>query len=118
MKEIDLPDFEDMYKLVLKIKDKTIAASIIEAEIDIRESEISKEVVHNEYYFIKGNPPSQAHIQRAFFPAGLEGELIPKRKELAKLKAEIEYLKMHLDLDKMLIEVWRTESANKRSAVS
>ena len=118
MKEIDLPDFESMYKIVEEIRDKTLAHGILKAEIEEAESVITRTATENEEYFVGGKPPSQAHIQRAYFPTGFDGELLEKRKALAKLDTDVEYLKMRLDLDKLVIDVWRTESANKRLAVS
>jgi hypothetical protein len=48
---------------------------------------------------------------------GFDGELLKKREQLAELESELEYLRMRYELDKIVIDVWRTQSANKRKAV-
>lgn len=117
MKEINLPDFEDLYELATQIHKRTMEARLLKVELDAQESEIFRTVSEDSKYFVGGKPPSAVYIKTAYLFSGLDGELLEKRKLLATLETEIENLKLVLDTHKLLIEVWRTQSANKRKAI-
>jgi hypothetical protein len=117
MKEVEIPDFEDMYKNLEEIRKKSLSSKLLEKEIEADESYVTKEATSNTEYHVNGKPPSQAHINKSWLVTGFDGELLKKREQLAELESELEYLRMRYELDKIVIDVWRTQSANKRKAV-
>ena len=119
VKVINLPDFEDMYSRLEAIKEVGLNKLLMAQEIEEKEAEVVMVVTTEEKYFIGGKSPSMAHISRTYLVTGLDdtGILPEMRRTYARQCAEYEYLKMRFDLDKIAIDVWRTQSANERKAI-
>jgi len=116
-KEIQLPDFEDMYKLLKEIEALALKKLLMSEAIDLREAEIILEVSSNGDYYVNGKPPTMTFINKTYLRKGLKGNLPKMREQLARVLAEYEYVKKKFDLDKIAIDVWRTQSANKRKVI-
>jgi hypothetical protein len=114
MDTFDLPEFEDMYKTIEEIRDLATEIGIAKVALAYAESEITKLATSDGKYFQNGKPPSQTYIDNTYKYQGFDSELIPMRMNLAKLEAQLAYKKASLDLDKLKLEVWRTQSANER----
>jgi len=114
---ISLPDFEDMYKRLESIKEVTAEKLLLEVQIKEREGDIVLLVTTDPTFFEGGKPPSMAKVSSSYIRNGVNGELTELRKRYAELSAELEYLKYRFDLDKIAIDVWRTQSANERRVV-
>lgn len=115
--DFDLPDFDDMMKLVDEITN--VSARVKETELDIDQlvSNIHREAQVNDKYFVNGKPPSSTHVKACWETTGFDGELIPKRRELIYLETRLEKAKMQYEILRMQVDLYRTDSANKRAAV-
>lgn len=112
-----LPDFEDLMTLSEEIRTNSIKKAQLETRLRTREIEVIREVTTNPKYFKDGKQPSMAFIDSTFKYAGLENELIAPRQELAETTAEIDNLKMKMDVYRLMLDIWRTSSANERKSV-
>ena len=115
--KIELPDVDEMFKLVDKITDLSYRKSMLELEITFEESRIVKLASSDSSYYQGGKPPSVAFINSTWKNTGFNNELKPKREELAKVSADLESARLKFQLYKELVGLYRTQSANERSAV-
>ncbi len=114
----ELPDFEDMYLTIQKIKVLSFNKLSLEVQLKDAVSTITRSAYTDSKHFTNGKPRPMSFIEKAWLFSGFSGELLEKRQKYAKVCADLEHTKLKFDLDKALIDVWRTESANKRLAVS
>lgn len=115
--KVELPDFDDIFDLMTKIKNISLRLASLELKLDNDRAVINRTVTTYPIYFINGKPPSQDYIKSTFFVTGLNGELVPIREEISKLEIELDYLKKTMDVIKIQIDIWRTQSANSRKTV-
>lgn len=115
--KIDLPDFEDMFKIIDEIRNNSLEKAELEHQVRLAESEIIKKVTTDKSYFKGDKPPAKNFIDGTYLFTGLDNELLPFREKIAQLSINIEYLKSKLSLLRDTIEVWRTQSANERTSV-
>ena len=103
---IELPDFDKMLAQIQKIKNLSIEVSKLDLQIRFMEAVI----------FRQGKEQGMAvnFIENAYKYTGFNDELKPLREELSEKKAELEAARFELELDKSIIEVFRTISANER----
>jgi hypothetical protein len=113
---IDLPDLDYMMSLVKDIYSANLEKGELELKIKVIEATITKEATTNEKYFVNGRSPSQAYIDSSYKILGFDGELVPLRKKLAELDAHIFRLRGELELNKTIIDIWRTQAANERTS--
>ena len=113
---IELPDFQDMFKMVKEIKEKMLKEEMLKLEIKDLEAKTTLAVTSDQKYFVKGKPPSQSFIDSTYKYTGFDGEILSKREELVKISVEVEELKNTLQLYRDMVSVYQTESANKRAA--
>lgn len=114
---VELPDFEFVLKLVDEIGSLSKRVMELELTLDIEESRITLVATSDPKYLVGGKPPSQTFIDNSWKVTGFEGELVPLRTELIDNKWKLEVAKSTLDLYKKMIDIWRTQSANERTAV-
>lgn len=112
--EQKLPDFEDMYRTLSEISELAKQKAALELKIDAMYSDVVKTVTSDPVYYIKDKPPSMAYIQATYFVKGLDGELLPLRQELADITNQLNFLNNKMKLDNSMVDVWRTQSANRR----
>jgi len=115
---MELPDFEDMQKVVEEILSLSLFKAGLELDIKVAESDVFKRATVEEAYFQNGKPPSATYIENTYKYPGLDGEITEKRRQLGDTSARLEYQKNKLDLMKTLVEIWRSEQANNRVSVS
>lgn len=115
--KVQLPDIDEMFKLVDKITDLGYRKSMLELEISFEEARIVKKASVAPEYYQGGKPPSVTYINSTWKITGFDGELITKREELVKVSTELESSKLKFQLYKELVDLYRTQSANERSAV-
>lgn len=113
MTETKLPDFDDMLGIANQMKELTLQKILLENEIAEKESAAIK--YHTENTLVNGKPPSMEYAKVVYKPVGLNDELIPLRKQLAEVEADLTSKKTVFDVYKSMISVWQTESANKRA---
>lgn len=112
---IELPSFEKMQEIQEKIRDLSIQRGILDLKIKEIEAVIIEKMSKEDKYFINGKSPSMAYItSSSTYLRGEDGSLFEMRKSLERIKTEIEYYKMSLDLMNKMIDVWRTQTANER----
>lgn len=111
-----IPDFDEFMKLSSEISTLMYEKMVMESKIRSGESRVFEIATTNESYFQNGKPPASTFIDNTWKYRGLEGELIPLRNELAKTVSQLEEKKLQMDIYKSMLEVWRTLSANQRSA--
>ena len=113
MTETRLPDFDDMLKIAKNIESLMLTKLMLETEIS--EKEASAITFATNHTKVNGKPPSMEYLKMTVKPVGKDGELVKIRKNLAKIKSELEGRKLLFDVYKAMIGVWQTESANKRA---
>lgn len=111
-----IPDFEDLMKLSKDISVLMYERMSIEAEIKSGESKVFETASTVETYFQNGKPPSSTYIDNTYKYRGLNGELYPLRLKLAGVVSQLEEKRLQMDIYKLMLDVWRTLSANQRSA--
>ena len=116
MVEVKLPDFSDMMSVVNQISNLAIEKAKLEIQIKAEEANIYYTVTSDSKYFQNGKAPSVAFVEKTWGFAGLQGELLPLRERLATISAKLDGCKLEYDSMKMAIDIWRTASANERSA--
>jgi hypothetical protein len=116
-REVNLPDFDDMLRLGEQIKNLMLEKGNIEFQIKSREAEIYRITSTDQQYFTNGKPPSAAYVKSAYEYSGIQGELLEPRKRLAEIIAELEFNEIRFNVMKMQVDIFRTDSANKRSAL-
>jgi hypothetical protein len=107
---VELPDPEEMLKLVDEIYEITKKIGVLKLKIKLGESE----VVLKANEFSNGKPPSMSFLQASYLVTGLNNELVPLREKLSELESELEHKKNKLEMYKLIVDIWRTQSANER----
>jgi hypothetical protein len=116
--KVELPDYEKIFELIKKIGEKSKERALLELEIKFDCAALVIETQSNPKYFINDKPQSMAQIERTLLVLGREGELKEKYTKLALISSELELLRLELSLLNNMIEIWRTQSANERLAIS
>ena len=111
-----LPDYEDFMNLAEMIESVGKQKAILEIQIKTRETEVVRIVTTNPEFFQAGKVPSMALVEATWKYTGIENELVPLRLSLAEQTASLEKLKIKMDIYKTMLDIWRTLSANERSA--
>lgn len=119
MREINklLPDFDTIFELLSEIRKLNAQKMLMEVEIRKRVKEVYQEVLTNKKYYVNNKPPSASFIAATWEQTGLDNELIQLREDLVMLTVDAKYAENKLSVFKDMIDVWRTLSANERSAV-
>ena len=110
MNTANLPDFEELYGLIAKIKNKSVEVAKKRLEIKVLEKEV----------FVRGRDEGLpvTHVTNAYKTTGFDDEILPLREDLAEAEAELDFMESTMDLHKSKIEVWRTVSANERTGIA
>jgi hypothetical protein len=112
------PSFDEFMKIVEEVGRYTLEKDVLDAELKLAESNITKECMfHPEKYSPDGKIPSMSFIQNAYHYVGFNGELTEKRLRLATVKALLAEAKLKFEVYSNMLELYRTESANRRNSV-
>lgn len=111
-----IPDFDEFIKLASEISSLMYQKMVLEVEIRSGESKVFETATTSEKYFQNGKPPASTFIDNTWKYRGIDGELLPLREKMAVLVSQLEEKKIQMDIYKSMLEVWRTLSANQRSA--
>jgi len=112
--EISLPEQDEIANVINKINSLALEVTALEYELEVKEAEIVREATLNEKYFIKEKSQPQEFIKNSWKITGFNGELVELRKLYNFKNTELENAKRSLKLIEMLIDIWRTSSANER----
>jgi len=113
-----LPDFDDLDRLVEEVRTLSLNAEYLDIFIKVKEAEIIMEYTTNVEKFVSGKVISMTQLKATVAYTGENNELVDKRNELATIRANLEAVKLKLNLERAKIDVWRTQSANERLALS
>jgi hypothetical protein len=113
--ETTLPDWGDLVNLAETIAELTREKLLLEVKIKFEETEVVKKANTNEEYFQNGKPPSMSFVESTYKYSGFDGSLKKLREDLANATANLEKSKLKFDILRMQVEIYRTESANKRT---
>ena len=114
---INPPDFDDMMELSETIRELSLKEIGLKNKIKEEEAKVVIEATLSDEHLVNNKPPSMAFINSAWIFTGFNGEILELRSELAKVSSELDAVKRVFDLKRDMLEVWRTESANKRASV-
>ena len=114
----ELPDFDDLDKLIIGIRDLSLKVEMLDIHIKANEAEIIREYTTNPLRFVNGKAVSMTQLASTVAYTGTEGELVEMRKDLGSMKANLAAAKLSFSLEKAKIDIWRTRSANERLAMS
>jgi len=122
MAEVELPDFSDMLLLADAIRNQQFALEAMKFELSALKADITNFVLMNRNLWgADGKPPTNVHIKDTFHVVGYDETTRKKLQDLntsiASLESEVEYLRRAFDLSKIQTDIWRTQSANQRSAL-
>ena len=115
--KIELPEFDKFYELSENIKKKSLELSLVDLDISKQQAEIAKRAMVDTSLYVKGKPPSMEYLKNTLFVTGIDDELLSLLGKKETLEAELDYLKRQYEILKIITEIWRTQSANERSAL-
>jgi hypothetical protein len=115
---VELPDFEEFYEVANKIKNNELELENLKLNVEKLEKDIIIRAMGDETYYLNGKAPSMDFLRNTYKVTGFAGELVPLREKIIELDTEDGYLKRRYEILKLIVEVWRTESSNARSALS
>lgn len=113
--QIDLPDYDELMSIIDGIGELVEAKESLELQIAIQEAVAFKTCATNEDYFVSGKPPAVAYVTVTYKTTGLDGEIIPMRRNLAVTIARLEVARKRYEILKSRIDVWRTQQATVRA---
>ncbi len=111
-----LPDFDDLMQLAGKISEISFKRIQLENEIKKGEADVFKRVFSDPSLWRDGKTPTISFIESTYKFTGVQNELLPLRNSLALITAELEKLRLQMEVYKQMLEVWRTQSANERAS--
>ena len=115
-----LPDFDVMIKLTQDIGRLKTSISMYKALLDDLLARITYTVMTNEVYWINKKQPSMDFTKTTFHARGYDEETYAQLKRYRQQIGDDEGLLREKELlfqvYRDMIDVWRTESANKRGA--
>ena len=103
-----LPEVEEINEVIDKIYQVSKQIARLKLAIKIKEAEVALEKSQE-------GKISMAFLQATYVITGKENEITKLRTELAKLEPELEYYRNKLEMYKMIVDIWRTQSANERN---
>ncbi len=118
MKQIELPDFEDMFKLAEEIGELTRMKLQLEHIIELTEAEVVKTVMKNPEYFVNSKPPSMEYVKTTYLRTGFDDNFMKTKTKLNITISKLETDKLKFQVYRDMIDVWRTVSANQRASVA
>jgi hypothetical protein len=116
----NLPDFDELVLLTGEIGGLKTSLMVDKTSLERLEADITKRVTGDPIYYIRGKSPSMSYIKAHYHALGCDEET---EREIAELKSSIAESEGQLREKELLfqvyrdmIDVWRTESANKRGS--
>lgn len=111
---IELPEMEDLHKLIDDIYELSLKYGRLKIFLKVKESDTTMRASTDPKYFVNGKVPAQTFIDNTYKIVGIDGDLVEKRIEYEETAALLEKKRAELDLAKLSIDLWRTQSANVR----
>ena len=121
MKEVEIPDFDDLISLTATIGLLQQQVEFSKIELDEFKADITRFVSDDENFFQNGKPPSMAFITANYHNIGYNDEsrarLHGLRLQIAENEAKLHEKELLFRVYQTQIDIWRTLSANQRSAL-
>lgn len=123
MKEVNLPDFEELVELSTKIGDTERKLIESKDRLDEIKSAITLHVINNSEFWTgnKIKPPSMEFIKNTYHIQGFDDNtgtlLVRTRQQVADYTGTLSRLKRTFDIYRDQISVWQTQEANKRASL-
>lgn len=117
MLEIKPPDFEEMLKMVDTIRNLNNEVQALKVQLDVAEADTVKKATTDKSLSPDGKYLSVTFVNSTFKITGINGELVPKRLELARKSADLDKAYKVFEIMKLQFEAWRTDQSNKRSGL-
>jgi hypothetical protein len=114
MAGINPPDFEEMLGMIDVIRNLNAEVQIAKVDLDVAEAETVKKASTDKSLSPDGKYLSVTFINSTYKITGINGELVAKRRELARKSAELDKAYKLFDVMKMQFDAWRTDQANNR----
>lgn len=111
---MDIPDFSQLLEKANEIQALSRRKNLLSYQLDRKEAKIVLEAVFSSQRTVNGKSPSMDFIKTTWMKTGFNDELLPLREEFAIISADLEKSKTDLDLMRLQIDIWRTESATNR----
>jgi len=111
---MEIPDFEDLVKKAEEIQSLSKRKNLLAFTIDKMEAKIVLEAVFDPKWAVNNKTPSMDFIKSTWMQTGFFDEMLPMREEFATLSADLEKARTDLELLRMQVDIWRTESATNR----
>lgn len=111
---MDIPDWDDLVKKAEEIQVLSRRRNLLAYTIDRQEAKVVLEAVFDPKWAVNGKVPSMDFIKSTWMKTGFNNEMLPLREEFALLCADLEKSKTDLELLRMQVDIWRTESATNR----
>lgn len=120
MTDRPLPDFDTMTVLAKEIGNLKRSLLIDKARLDQLIAQITEVVMADSTYWTGSKPPSMAYVEATYHIRGLNVEqfnsLSALRSAIADEEGSLKEKELTFQVYRDMIDVWRTESANKRGA--
>jgi len=117
---IKLPDFDDLIKLAEDIGALSKQLIIKKAQRDVLNAEIIAVVTTNNKYWPSGKQPAMNFVEGVYKDVGYDEftklKMEALHNEIADVTGLLEGKKNLFLVYRDMVDVWRTESANKRGA--
>lgn len=112
---METPNIQEGYEIVNEIAEISRKLAEVKLKIYAAKSAIVTKVLSEQKYWINGKPPSMSLIEKTYLLTGIDGvDLISIYREKENLQTQLDYLKAKLEIFKLEVEIWRTQSANER----
>lgn len=116
----NLPDFDELIALTGEIGGLKTTLMVDKASLLRLEAEITERVTNLPQYHVGGKPASMAYIKSHYHilgcDKGTERELGKLKNTIAQNEGRLREKDLLFQVYRDMIDVWRTESANKRGA--
>lgn len=103
-----MPSFEDFMALAEQIKVLSVSKMKLENQIKEVESSNFKEVMTNEKYFVSNKPVAISFFENAYKFAGIDGNLVNLRNQLADSQAALEMKRHEFEIYKAMHDLFKT----------
>ena len=116
--QIKLPDYDDFIALTNKIRDLLLYSEVLDNRIKEKEAKLHQRFLTDPDLYYKGKPLSSTAIKSAYEFSGFNDELVELRNEHAKAKADLEQARLEFKTYEMMVDLYRTNSANQRASTA
>lgn len=120
MDEANLPDFDQLITLAEEIGVAKKRLLLNKVLLDREHASITQIVTSDVTYYVSSKPPSMAYIKSNYHVLGIDKEsredIEALQNQIAEDEGTLKEKELLFEVYRGMIDVWRTESANKRGS--